>query len=118
MIGSTILSCLAFPASSFAEAISIPDESSQDQTINLQAEKSVILGKVATDASVIIDGKTQPLYPTFISQEEALSGLKEAIPEFLKEISQAYGLDEINDSNWTDYVNYANERVTDEQDPQ
>lgn len=107
--GSVMLSSLLL-FTGIAGASPFETSAEQSQNLSSQADKQLsISDKNLIQDSILINGRTESLYPTFANQEEALNKLKGAIPDYLSEISQTYGLSEINDSNWEEYVHYAQE---------
>ncbi|MCM3702882.1 amidase domain-containing protein [Paenibacillus macerans] len=108
IFGAVFLSLLS-PVSGFADEVD-PVEIQDLEAINTLKEKEAeVMSQIEPGASVIIAGKEQHLYPTFSNQEEALNKLKKAIPDFLELLSTTYNLEEIDDTNWAKYVDYANE---------
>lgn len=118
IIVSIITLCFIFNDSNLAAATAFPEDQSIETNKVLEMKKADIMSQIERKDTVIIDGEPEILYPIFSNQEEALKQLKLAIPDLLNKISETYELNEINDSNWLQYVGYASEIITSEEDPQ
>ena len=65
-------------------------------------------GKIDREQTVVIEGKINPLYCTFVNEDYALRQLRSRVPNTLDLISSKYSLKEINKSNIVEYKNILN----------
>jgi hypothetical protein len=71
-----------------------------------QTEILNLFGEINREQTITINGVKNPLYCTFVNQDDALAKLRKLASGILSEISSLYGLGEINDNNW-EYYQYA-----------
>lgn len=65
-------------------------------------------GKIDREQTVVIEGKINPLYCTFVDEDYALRQLRSRVPNTLDLISSKHSLKEINKSNIVEYKKILN----------
>ena len=65
-------------------------------------------GKIDREQTVVIEGKINPLYCTFVDEDYALRQLRSRVPNTLNLISSKHSLKEINKSNIDEYKKILN----------
>lgn len=72
--------------------------------VNFDADDNLKkLGSISVKKVLLINGEENPLFCTFDDPEEAMTNLKNEIPDFLTDLSEKYSLPELNDDSWEEY---------------
>lgn len=99
LVLSSILMCSSGNISVMAEET----QTNESQITTYSTPELADVGEIVDGGQIYVSGQENKLYRVFANDNEAITDIKEKVPELLAILSDKYELSTLNDANWTDY---------------
>lgn len=102
-IVSLVLSSILIISSGCISVLAEEIQNNESQITTYSTPELADVGEIVDGGQIYVNGQANKLYRIFANDNEAITDIKEKVPELLAILSDEYDLSALSDANWTDY---------------